>query len=295
MQGTVQIIISTTPDLIDDLSDELLALGALAISLTDAKDDPIFQLAPEETPLWQETVLTALFPDSTLVDPLVKELKHTNPRFKDLTVTIEPVANKNWVEETQKQFPPQQFGNLWVCPEWEKEKLADTNDSAIYIAPGLAFGTGTHPTTKLCLKWLSDNPPKGKVVVDYGCGSGILALGAIALGAKTVYATDHDPQALQSTAHNADCNTFQNIDLQIRHIDDMQNIKADLLLANILANPLIELAPTLISLLKPNSTLVLSGLLTSDIDRVASAYQSACKITKTQQEGDWVLLELKRC
>ena len=296
MQGTIQIVITTTPDLIDELSDELMALGALAISLTDAKDNPVFQTAPEETPLWEETTIKALFPEDTLIDPLVDELKKTNPKFANLSPTIEAVANKNWVEETQKQFPPQQFGTLWVCPEWEKAALQKKpSDPVIYIAPGLAFGTGTHPTTKLCLEWLSNNPPKNLSVVDYGCGSGILALAALILGADTVYATDHDPQALESTQHNAACNDFQHSTLHIKETNEMSGIQSDLVLANILANPLIELAPTLIALLKPDATLILSGLLEADIERVTKAYQQHCAVVDTLTHDGWALVRLKRC
>lgn len=293
MKGTTQLNVSVPPELVDTLSEHLMDLGALAISLTDAYDQPLFQLAPEEEPLWQTTTIHALFPEETLLDNVIEQLRKVDSQFASLQFTTEILPDKNWVEETQKQFPPQQFGHLWVYPEWEKTELTQDIPS-IYIAPGLAFGTGTHPTTKMCLEWLAANPPAQKTVVDYGCGSGILALAAIALGATEVFATDHDPQALESTKHNADCNTFDNSTLHIKKTNEMAGTKADLVLANILANPLIQLAPTLTTLLKDNGTLVLSGLLAEDIDRITEAYQKNCTVIETRYLDGWALLALTK-
>lgn len=292
LPGTLQISVSTDPDLVDDLSDQLMEMGALAISLTDAQDEPLFQLTPEEEPLWQLTTLNALFPEDTVVDSLINTIKHSDERFKQLNFTSEVIAEKNWVAETQKQFPAQKFGSLWVYPEWEKDSAQKT--PSIFIAPGLAFGTGTHPTTKLCLEWLSSNPPKSAMVIDYGCGSGILSLAAQAMGAAEVFATDHDPQALQATIHNASCNHFSNSSLHAIKTNEMQNLQADILLANILANPLIDLEPTLIALTKPGGTIVLSGLLNEDIDRVSAHYQKSCTLIDTKTHDGWALLEFKK-
>lgn len=290
MKGTIQINVSVSPELVDTLSEHMMDLGALAISLTDAHDEPLFQLAPEDEPLWQTTTLHALFPEDTVIETVIENLQRIDSKFSSLEFTSEIIPEKNWVEETQKQFPPQQFGHLWVYPEWEKESVTNQIPS-IVIAPGLAFGTGTHPTTKLCLEWLAANPPEKQVAVDYGCGSGILALAALALGANEVFATDHDPQALESTRHNASCNSF-NGKLHIRKTNEMASIKADLVIANILANPLITLAPVLTELLKENGVLVLSGLLAEDIDRVTHAYQNTGKVIETRYHEGWALLAL---
>lgn len=292
MQGTIQLVTSVSSDLVDDLSDLLLEQGALAISLIDSKDEPVFQLSPDETPLWQETTIKALFAEDVAVEPLVARIKQ-EPLFSMLSFSLETVAQKNWVIETQKQFPPKQFGQLWVCPVWDKSTF-ETTDPVLYISPGLAFGTGTHPTTHLCLEWLSQHPPKNQTVVDYGCGSGILALASIVLGAKTVYATDHDVQALESTLQNAQHNVIEENKLHIKKTHEMQNIQADLVIANILANPLIELSNILCHFLQPGGTLVLSGLLQSDKERVMNAYTPYCQLTQTIAHEEWMLLELIR-
>lgn len=289
-----QISVTTPPDNIEILSDIFFDLGADAVTMTDAQDEPLFQLAPEEEPHWQHTTLHALFNSEYSADTIIQTIFEQHPELKILRFYSEKVENKNWVEVTQKQFHAQQFANLWICPQWEKSEWEKNprykKDPVVFIEPGLAFGTGTHPTTQLCLTWLATHSLKKQTVIDYGCGSGILALAAMAMDAKTVFATDHDAQALTSTENNASYNQFSST-LHILDTDAIQSTRANIVVANILANPLIELAPRLIGLLLPGGTLVLSGILAHDADRVASAYENHFTHRKTEVSGEWVLIE----
>lgn len=291
-----QISVTTTHNQAELLSDIFSELGADAVSMTDAQDEPLFQVTLEETPLWKATTLHALFNTDFSAEEIIHQIKKQHVEFQSLNFYIEKVAQKNWVEETQKQFRAQQFGDLWVCPQWEKESFEKTHgrkkSPVVFIEPGLAFGTGTHPTTQLCLTWLATHDLKNKIVIDYGCGSGILALAALALNAKKVYATDHDYQALISTKNNEKYNQFKN-KLIILTTEEIKSARADIVVANILANPLIELAPRLTELVLPNGKLILSGVLANDADRVIDAYNTHFTHTHTHTHTDWVLMELQ--
>lgn len=301
MSSHIQISVIASADQIDALSELFADLGADAITMTDAKDEPLFQLTPDDEPHWQHTTVQALFDANTpdfSAETIVQTIQKNNSAFQSLDFYIEKMMNENWVEKTQKQFQPQQFGKqLWICPQWEKDTWEkshnDKKSIAVFIEPGLAFGTGTHPTTQLCLTWLANHPPKKLEVIDYGCGSGILALAACALGAKTVWATDHDDQALISTENNAAYNTCSD-NLHIVNTTDIKSARANVMLANILANPLIALASTLTELILPKGKLILSGVLTEDADRVASAYLDHFTRTDTKQQDEWVLMEFTK-
>ena len=289
-----QISVTTQSDIVETLSDIFMELGAAAITMTDAKDEPLFQLSPEDGPLWQLTTLHALFETTYAPENIIHHIKTHFPEFESLDFYAEKIENENWVEKTQKQFHAQQFGKLWICPQWEKTnwtKEHKREKHVVFIEPGLAFGTGTHPTTQLCLTWLATNSLNNQTVVDYGCGSGILALGACALGAKTVWATDHDHQALIATKNNAEYNAF-NCELHCVSTDDIQPVRANIIVANILANTLITLAPTLTLLLEPRGKLILSGILSTDADRVIAAYENDFKKIDVQTQEEWVLIEL---
>ncbi len=288
----LKLSITTDSEHATEAADWLTLLGAQAVSLLDAADEPLFQNNPQQTPLWREVIVQGLFTADTKITPIIKQFKQlfsTTP----IKYKTELLAEQDWVRITQQQFSPQRFGSkLWICPRWHDAK--QLSGPVVRIDPGLAFGTGKHPTTALCLQWLVENPPIGKQVIDYGCGSGILALAALALGANQVFAVDHDPQALEATRNNAKLNTFATSKkLKILPAEKITAIKVDLIIANILATPLIELAPKILGLIKTEGELVLSGLLEKDIDPVTSAYKPSCLIkTKTFQE-DWVLLNFK--
>ncbi len=275
----------------ENISDALFALDALSVTFADAADEPIFQIRPDDAPLWKNTKIIALFPDDIDAEKIMALLK-ISLGFPSLEFKSEILPDEDWVRKTQSEFPTQFYGeNLCVQTTWRKNP--EFPGAILTIDPGLAFGTGTHPTTSLCLSWLAENDIKNKIIIDYGCGSGILALAALALGAKKVYATDHDPQALLATENNAKLNSFVNEDnLEIFTIHPLKH-KADIVLANILANPLIELSETLRSLVKPNGYLILSGILMHEADKVFSAYQAHFEKINLTEKENWCRLVLQ--
>lgn len=297
MTAHFQISATVSESQIELLSDIFSEAGALAVTMIDAKDQPLFHELLEENPLWAATTVQALFDSALLPEHIVDTIKKNHTEFSDISFYVEKVKNKNWALETQKQFHPQQFGSLWICPQWEKQSFqklhSHTKNSIVFIEPGLAFGTGAHPTTQLCLTWLATHALKNKTIIDYGCGSGILALAACALGAKTVFATDHDPQALQSTANNEKYNSFKT-KLQLVSIDAIRSARADIIVANILANTLINLASQLTELLLPKGKLILSGILANDAKCVIDIYQYSFKHISTLQKEEWVLIEFEK-
>ncbi|HLU60826.1 MAG TPA: 50S ribosomal protein L11 methyltransferase [Gammaproteobacteria bacterium] len=259
----------------EQVEDALLAAGAAAVTYRDAADDPVFEPWPGEMPLWQQTRVTGMFPADADVDGIravllaALELEHLPPH------RVEILEDRDWTREWLKDFRPLRFGRrLWVVPTaYEPPEPEAVN---LVLDPGLAFGTGTHPTTALCLEWLDGQPLEGASVVDYGCGSGILAVAAALLGAEDILATDIDPQALLATRDNAARNGVAE---RIRtclpgELGDAGEGTSDVVLANILAGPLVELAPRIVRLLRGNGRLVLSGLLRSQAGEVAEAYRA---------------------
>jgi ribosomal protein L11 methyltransferase len=263
-------------------------MGALSITLGDAGDQPILEPGLDEQPLWHETTITALFDGKADADALCSYINQSLNQDISLQLEQQWLDDQTWERVWLKHFHPMQFGSrLWVCPDGE---TPDTKGAVVLkLDPGLAFGTGTHPTTALCLGWLDGYEISGKTVVDYGCGSGILAIAALLLGAKSALAIDHDPQALQATADNAEKNGVADR-LTITMPEKAPNIQADIILANILAGPLIELAPKLANMVNPGGEIILSGILQEQAERVSHAYQPHfTKLSKRTQE-DWVLL-----
>lgn len=283
----LQITIETTRDAAEHISDALEEMEALAITLEDAQDNPLFQLQPQEMPLWESVKVKALFPETASLDSIITELtQHLNTEAP-MIYQSELIEDQDWVRLTQQHFQPQCYANhLWICPSWHTEPLTG---HVVSIDPGLAFGTGTHPTTSLCLDWLAHNPPQNKTVIDYGCGSGILALAALILGAIHVYAVDHDEQALLATSNNAQLNTEITRDsLTVCYPEELPLIKADVIIANILSGPLISLEPTLRQLIKPAGTLILSGILEQELPIILEAYQQHFDIIDVTTQEQWV-------
>lgn len=286
----IQFIFNSTPDDADLLSDYLSDCGASAVTFQDNADQPIYEPEIGTTPLWQATNVVALFDAERDTDAIVSQL---SAQLSPLTVPqyrIEAVEDKDWVREWMDNFHPMCFGEqLWICPSWRQPP--DPNAINILLDPGLAFGTGTHPTTALCLNWLDQAQVKGKVVIDYGCGSGILGIAAALLGAKKVIGVDIDPQALEATQANADRNGVQ-IDTFLPA--DCPAISADVVIANILAGPLQSLAPTLVELSTPNAEIVLSGILDSQATDVSSVYQAWFAMQPPTQKDEWIRLNGQR-
>ena len=289
MMTYLKLQIQITEDQFPLLEDALSRSGALSVSATDAEDQPILEPKPGETPLWQNLCLSALFPANknqakveNRIKPYLSETQYASLLWTDLE---EQVWEKAWMQ----YYTPIQFKNtLWVG---STEHTPPENIQAkLFLDPGLAFGTGSHPTTYLCLQWLSEQNLTDKTLIDYGCGSGILMLSALKLGAKFAYGVDLDPQALTATEDNAERNQIQkNFTLDLP--DTFQIVsRADIVIANILANPLIELAQFLSSLLKPNGMIVLSGLLLEQSIAVKQAYASKINWQSQQEKEGWACL-----
>jgi len=260
-------------------------LGALSVTLTDAEDEPMLEPPPGETPVWTRTRVTGLFPDDTETTALRRQLEST----LGAEVFLEPLEDQPWERTWLDHFRPMRFGDrLWICPSGQEVEAEEA--VVVELDPGLAFGTGTHPTTALCLQWLDGAALEGRRVVDYGCGSGILGIAALKLGAAEVIAVDHDPQALAATRENARRNGVVER-LRTLAPDEPLPGGADLLLANILANVLVELAPTLAPLLPAGGELVLSGILEEQAGEVARAYAPRFEFAPWSSLEGWVRLD----
>ena len=273
----------------------LEGLDTLSVTLTDAGDEPQLEPAPGEEKLWSETIITGLF--DAEVDP--NRLKQAVQKAADtqniqLKIETELLQDKSWERAWMENFHPMRFGQrLWVVPR-DQQLPADAQDAVILMLdPGLAFGTGAHPTTSLCLQWLDDVDLHGQSVIDYGCGSGILGIAALLLGAESVTGIDHDPQALIASRQNADENGVLN-HLTLLPAGEPIGRQYDILLANILASVLIELAPLLTEMVKPGGMIALSGILHDQAEMVQMVYRGNFKLDPPQQQDDWILITGKR-
>lgn len=276
-------------DSLTSISEQLEELGALSITFTDKQDTPIFEPELNSTPLWQQTVLTALYDEPDLMKASEQWLKSTWPQAK---VAREQFEDKVWEREWLKSFKPMAFGKrLWICPTHYQPPQPDAVN--IMLDPGLAFGTGTHQTTALCLSFLDGYSLNNQTVCDYGMGSGILAISALKLGAKHAYGVDIDPQAVIATRQNAQLNGIKESELIVGLVDEVEIPQVDLVMANILAGPLIELAPVLVSKVKAGGVLVLSGLLATQVAEISQAYQPYASSIDTQIKDEWALCHMK--
>jgi ribosomal protein L11 methyltransferase len=293
----LQIVFDTTKEQAPALEDALLELGALSVTLQDnipdtGVDEPIYEPTRGETPLWQQTKLLALFEVDTDADLVIAAL--TNAIDAVPPWQAETLADQAWERAWMDDFKPMRFGErLWICPSWAEPPEPDA--VVLRLDPGLAFGTGTHPTTALCLEWLDAQPLAGCTVLDYGCGSGILAIAALLLGAEQAVAVDNDPQALIATRDNAERNGIAPQRLAVCLPEDidqhMGSGAADVTLANILAGPLQALAPELTRLTRAGGWIVLSGILAEQANTVARAYAPAFDMHGPTLRGDWARLD----
>ena len=266
-------------------------LGALALALADAGDEPLLEPAPGETPLWPSVRLRALFDHAANPELLAATLAVVlglEPR----AIAIEHVEDRAWEREWLRDFRPMRFGRrLWVCPAGQRPD--EPTGVVLELDPGLAFGTGTHPTTALCLEWLDGAIEGGERVLDYGCGSGILALAALRLGAGQATAFDIDPQALLATRENAEKNGLSDR-LVIAERSGGIARGYDVVLANILSGPLVSLAPDLAPTAHSGGALVLAGMLSHQSDEVAQAYRPWFDIGPVAEREGWTLLAGRR-
>lgn len=266
------------------------ACGATSVTFVDADDTdaaPVLEPAPGEFRLWPSARIKALFAPDTGSSAVTGALSHALGLESALLRTRE-IADRAWAREWLRDFHAMRFGaRLWVCPH--HEQVADPGAAVVRMDPGLAFGTGTHATTALCLEWLDAHPPQGSLVVDFGCGSGVLALAALRLGARAASCFDIDNQALIATGDNAGANGLTD---RIRLHERAETIPrdADLLLANILSGPLVELAPRFADIVQPSGALVLSGLMEREAPEVTRAYEAWFDMRTFGARESWVCL-----
>jgi len=261
--------------------------GAVSVSVIDAEDQPIYEPGPGEEPVWENVVVSGLYDEDVDLDMVRAALL----KIEAEVLFVETLGDRVWEREWLTRFHPMQFGRrLWVCPSG-REVTAD-DAIILHLDPGLAFGTGTHATTHLCLEWLDGHVSQGDMVLDFGCGSGILGIAALLLGAQKVRAIDNDPQALVATLDNATRNGV-NDGVHVSMPETLQAASYDTVVANILAQPLIDLAETLSATLKPGGHLLLSGIMSSQKDWVKAAYTDLVFVVEKELDG-WVCLAAKK-
>lgn len=276
-------------DEVELLNEALEETGALSITLTDKNDDPVLEPEPGTTPLWPDVIVTALYAEEVEA----QRAKHVlSDHYNHLLFTLSKLADQDWERVWMDDFKPQRFGKrFWICPSWHEPPEPEAIN--LILDPGLAFGTGTHPTTSLCLNWLDQAELNGKTVIDYGCGSGVLALATLKLGAAKVQAIDIDEQALQATASNALINNIDDKALTIG-FPEILNDKVDLLIANILLAPLMELGKKFRDLLKDKGQLVVSGILIEQAPSLIESYQADFIHELSLEHEGWSLLVFNR-
>ena len=276
----------------DLVSEVLIGLGSISITYKDAYDDAIYEPPVGQTPLWDDVEINALF-SSDINQESIKDSIFEICNIKVLTSL--DLKDRVWEEEFKKDFQPMKFGQrLWVFPSWESQIKLPNDSVIVNMDPGLAFGTGTHQTTSLCLNYLDANPPIDMKVIDFGCGTGILAIAAAKLGASSLLAIDNDPQAVIACKENVINNHCEGLIKTIHSNNLVIKEKCDLLIANILTNPLIELAPLFASLVNPNGALLLSGILKQQVDKVLDCYKEYFFDIEVANIDEWYRITGKR-
>jgi ribosomal protein L11 methyltransferase len=284
-----QLVFASSREQAPALEDALLELGALSVTLQDNADEPVLEPGVGERPLWQATRLVALYEADADLDAVIAALRE---QFSELPAwQIEAVADQVWERAWMDSFQPMQFGRrLWICPSWSQPP--EPGAVVLALDPGLAFGTGTHPTTALCLTWLDSLDLAGCSVLDYGCGSGILAIAALLLGAERAIAVDNDPQALLATRDNAERNGIAAERLVTYAPEQLPaDVRVDVTVANILAGPLQTLAPMLAEKTRSGGRLALSGILAEQAEAVAACYRPWIDLQAPTLLQEWVRLD----
>lgn len=273
----------------DSLQDVLESIGAVAISFSNAGSDPVLEPAAESTPLWARTRVSALLPISFRSDAVADEIQ-TRLTGADLnSLEFSVIPDHDWQQEWKRHARPMSFGKrLRIWPSAPKKQ--ETGWAEVILEPGLAFGTGAHATTAMCLEWLACTPLEGKTVLDFGCGSGVLAIAALALGARNAVAVDRDDQALQATQANASRNACGDRLGVLTASDLPVNAQYDVLVANILSGTLIDVAPTLSKITAPGANVILSGILDHQSEEIRLAYANWIELSVKNEQDGWILL-----
>jgi ribosomal protein L11 methyltransferase len=283
----LQLRLDADPATASILEDALLEVGAAAVTMEDNADQPVYEPGVGETPVWQRTRVTGLFTADTDMAVTLAELQgHYGQALPALRIEI--LEERDWIREWMDSYHPIQCGErLWICPSWREP--VDPKAVNLLLDPGLAFGTGTHPTTWLCMQWLDQQDLSGLTVIDYGCGSGILGIAALLLGAEKVIAVDNDPQALLATRDNARRNNIDDARIECllpEHIPE--GLQSDMVVANILAGPLTSLAPSLAATLNEGAAICLSGILQSQAKELMGCYQQWFNTLNLTTKDEWV-------
>jgi ribosomal protein L11 methyltransferase len=278
---------------LEQVEDLMMELGALSISLCDAGDEPIYEPLPGDNPVWSESIVTATFSGDLDSETLAQMLAARLPPQLAQNVTRDSFQDRDWEQAYRQHFKPIQCApRLWIVPSWIDPP--DSSATNVRLDPGLAFGTGGHPTTALCLAWLATQQLEDLELIDYGCGSGILAIAAIKLGAGRVRAVDIDRQALDACQSNMLVNEIAAERIRVSLPEDVGDTATDLLMANILAGPLLDLVDRFAGLIRPGGGILLSGILKSQLDEIQSAYQKYFTLEPARYRDDWVCLSGRR-
>ncbi|MFT4020968.1 MAG: 50S ribosomal protein L11 methyltransferase [Acinetobacter sp.] len=294
----LQIHITVDQAQVDFTETLLLSLGAVSVTLDDAEDQALLEPLPGETPLWNKVIVTGIYQqedDAPIdADSIIQFAKTQLPHA---AIRADELEDQVWERAWMDYYEPIQISEkFWIVPEWLEPPEADAVN--IKLDPGLAFGTGNHASTFLCLQWLGKTNLKDKIVVDYGCGSGILGVAALLLGAKKVYATDIDPQAVLATQQNAELNGVLEhlyVGLPEEFNAEFKDQKADVLVANILAGPLMALAPEFATLTQPNAEFALAGVIEEQVNDVTTVYQEFFDVLEIEKrEETWCRISGKR-
>ena len=288
----LQVRLAINPEQAETYEDALLEVGAVSVTFMDAEDQPIFEPELNTTPLWTHTHLLALFEADTDAQAVFAHLQ----LLTDATLPehhAEVIEDQDWERSWMDNFQPMRFGQrLWIVPSWHAAPEPEAVN--LLLDPGLAFGTGTHPTTALCLEWLDGQALQDCDVLDFGCGSGILAIAALLLGARQAVGTDIDVQALEASRDNAGRNGIDEARFPLYLPEDLPAVPVDVLVANILAGPLVSLAPQLSTLVKPGGRLALSGILAEQGEEVAAAYAKDFELDPIANRDGWVRISGRR-
>lgn len=287
----LKITFAAERDELDFISECLELASAQAITIEDAGDSALFDLLDGEAPVWDASLVTGLFSASQELDQIIARLTSEFAPEKLPEYRVESLPDQDWERSWMDRFKPIQYGaNLWICPTWSDPP--DPQATNVMLDPGLAFGSGTHETTSLCMQWLEKNAISGKSIIDFGCGSGILAIAALKLGADKALGIDIDPQAILASRRNAEINHVSDR-LELALPDELPvNSAADVVFANILAGTLIQLRSLLLSLVKDHGTLVLSGVLAAQEAIIVDVYQPG-KVLQVEKDGDWLMITVK--
>ncbi|KPY29390.1 50S ribosomal protein L11 methyltransferase [Pseudomonas syringae] len=288
----LQVRLAISPEQAETYEDALLEVGAVSVTFMDAEDQPIFEPELNTTPLWAHTHLLALFEADTNAEMALAHLSLlTGEELPEHSAEV--IEDQDWERSWMDNFQPMCFAKrLWIVPSWHAAPQPDAVN--LLLDPGLAFGTGTHPTTALCLEWLDGQDLEGCNVLDFGCGSGILAIAALLLGAEQAVGTDIDVQALEASRDNAGRNNIAAERFPLYLPEDLPPQQADVLVANILAGPLVSLAPQLATLIRTGGRLALSGILAEQGEEVAAAYAESFDLDPIANRDGWVRITGRR-